>query len=213
MKKRTVAVASLLILSLAASAFAQRGPGGPRPDADDDGPEMEEPGDRPMARARGPHPGGPMGPGRDERDPAVEKEAMDYLKKQVPGIDEELERLQKDRPAVFRQKFRQYMTAYREPNRRDEVVQGLKTEFNVRRLVKAVRQAKGDEKEKVKKDLEKALSEQFDSNLARMEARLKKMQETIAELKTRIEKRRAVKSQIVKKRLGELTGEVETWEW
>jgi hypothetical protein len=154
-----------------------------------------------------------MGPDLDERNPAVEKEAMDYLKSQVPEMDEEIERLQKDRPEVFRQKFRRYMMAYRQPKLRDEVVKGLKTEFKVRRMVKAAREAKGDEKENAKKELGKALSEQFDANLARMETRLKKMQEGISDLKTRIEKRRGLKDQIVKKRLGELTGEVETWEW
>lgn len=209
MKKWTVAVASLLILSLAATAFAQKPPRGARQAPDKHGEsEMEEPGEGPMARRRG-----PLGPGAEDRNPAAEKEAMDYLKAQVPEMDEELERLQKDRPEIFQQKFRHYMMAYRDPKMRDEVIKGLKSDFQVRRLVKAVREAKGDEKEKVKKDLEKALSEQFDSNLARMEARLKRMQEEIGELKARIEKRRSVKDQIVKKRVGELTGEVETWDW
>ena len=216
MKKWTMALTSLMMLSLAASAFAQKGPGGPRPDLDDDGPEMEEPGDRPMPRARGQNqrgPRGPMGPGMDERNPEAEKEAMDYLKKQAPELDEELSRLKKDRPEVFHKQFQRYMIAHRNPKLRDEVIKGLKAEFKVRRLVKAVRDAKGGDKDKLKKDLEGALSEQFDANLARMEARLKKMQETIGDLKARIEKRRGLKDQIVKKRLGEMTGETETGEW
>ena len=43
--------------------------------------------------------------------------------------------------------------------------------------------------------------------------RLKKMQEEIEKLKARIEKRRSMKSQLVQKRLGELSGDTETWDW
>ncbi|MCX5795154.1 MAG: hypothetical protein NTY77_06665 [Elusimicrobia bacterium] len=193
MKKRMLLASLLASLVLAGQAFAQKPPQRPGP----------EPG---AGEEHGK-------PGLEERNPAVEKEAMEYLKKQIPEIDEELERMQRDKPEVFHQRFRQYMFAYRDPKLRDEFIKGIKSDFEVRRLVQAVRQAKGDDKEKLKKDLEKALSEQFDTNLARMEFKLKRMQEEIGELKTRIDKRRSVKDQIVKKRLGELTGEVETWDW
>ncbi len=44
-------------------------------------------------------------------------------------------------------------------------------------------------------------------------ARCKKMQEEIEKLKARIEKRRSMKTQLVQKRLGELSGDTETWDW
>ncbi|MBI5240804.1 MAG: hypothetical protein HY926_10055 [Elusimicrobia bacterium] len=211
MKKWTLAVASMLILSLAGSAFAQKPPKAPRHVPDEQ--EMEEPDEGQMAPRPGMPPRGPMGPGMEERNPAVEKEAMDYLKKQVPGIEEDIEKMQQDKPEAFHKMFRGYMFAYHKPELRDKVISKIKSDFQVRRLVRAVRQAKGAEKDKFKVDLEKALSEQFDNNLERMEFKLKKMQEGIADLKTRIDKRRSLKSDIVKKRLGELTGETETWDW
>jgi hypothetical protein len=170
--------------------------------------------DKPPQKWYAPGPDEEMGPGMDgPRNPGVEKEAMEYLSSQVPGIDEELERMRNDKPMAFHQKFKEYMKAYREPALRDRFIQNIKSEFQVRRLVKSLRQAQGAEKEQLKKDLEKALSDEFDLRLAGHEAKLKKMQDDIAELKSRIDKRRASKSQIVKKRLSELSGETETWEW
>lgn len=195
MKKGMLLASLLASLVLAGQAFAQKPPQGP-----------------------GPEPGvgeehGKPGPGLEERNPAVEKEAMDYLKGQIPEAEGDLEQMQRDRPEAFHQRFRDYMFAYRDPERRDQFVKNLKLDFQVRHLVQALRKTKGQEKDKLKKDLEKALSEQFDTRLAGMEFKLKRMQEEIGDLKTRIDKRRALKEQIVKKRVGELTGEVETWDW
>jgi|GEM_PF-6817280 len=207
--KKGILVASLFTaFILAGSAFAQKPPNGPENAPEDqNAPGMEEPG-----RHAPPAPGA-MEPGMEERNPAAEKEAREYLKSQIPGIETDLDQLRRDKPDMYHQRFRDYMHAYVDPNLREQFVKNLKLDFQVRHLAKAVREAKGAEKDKLKKDLEKALSEQFDSNLARMEFKLKRMQTEITELRTRIDKRRAVKEQIVKKRLGELTGELETWDW
>ena len=205
MNKAMSAALIISALGLAAGAWAQPQPKGPD---DQQEPGMEDPRQGPMGRRHG-----PMGPGMQERDPAVEKEAMEYLKKQVPEFDEELKEMKREGPNPSSRKFREYMFAYRDERMREQFVKGLRTEMKVRRLVKAVRQGQGADKEKLKSELEAALSEQFDHNLARMEFRLKKMQEEIGGLKSRIDKRRALKSEIVKKRLGEVTGDVEPWEW
>ncbi|MDD5627507.1 MAG: hypothetical protein PHU21_00465 [Elusimicrobia bacterium] len=210
MNKWTVAVASMLMLSLAGSAFAQKPPRAGRHAPDES--EIDEPSRGPMDRRMGPREDRGR-PGLEERNPEAEKEAMDYLKKQVPGIEADIETMQREKPEAFHKLFRGYMFAYHKPELRDQVVRGIKADFQVRHLVKDLRQAKGADKDKLKKDLEKALSEQFDNNLARMEQRLKRMQDEIGDLKTRIDKRRSLKSDIVKKRLGELTGDVETWDW
>ncbi|MEI8190627.1 MAG: amino acid--tRNA ligase-related protein [candidate division NC10 bacterium] len=73
----------------------------------------------------------------------------------------------------------------------------MKAEFKVRQLMHGAKKAQGAEKETFKKDLEKALGEEFDAKLAGHELKLKKMQDEISQLKARIEKRKAVKDKIV----------------
>jgi ParB-like chromosome segregation protein Spo0J len=183
---------AMLAPMLAAAAWAQKGPGPGKPPQ----PGMEDERDIP--------PGGPEG----------EEQAMEFARENFPPeMVKEIEQMRQEHPDKFRQKLHGMAPILRDPEVKAMFVRGAKAEFEVRRLVQAVKKADAAEKEKLKKELESALNAEFDAKLAGHELKLKKRQEEITNLKSRIEKRRALKDKIVQKRLGEVMGEVESWDW
>ncbi|MBI5245236.1 MAG: hypothetical protein HY922_16360 [Elusimicrobia bacterium] len=180
---------------MAAAAWAQKGPGPGR------------------------EPGGPPPGMEDERDfppgpPEGEEKAMEFARESFPPeMVKDIERLRQENPDKFRRRLHDMAPILRDPEAREMMKRNMKAEFAVRRLAQGIKKAQGAEKDALKKDLEKALAEEFDAKLAGHELKLKKMQEEISNLKARIEKRKGLKDKIVQKRLGEMTGEVETWDW
>lgn len=141
------------------------------------------------------------------------KEVLGYFKDSHPEMHQELSRSPSGRSRGFRGKMREMMPLLKDPETRELVKRNMAAEFKTRKLAERMSKATGKEKESLKSDLEKSVSELFDAKLSAQEARLKKMQEKIAGLKEKIDKRRSLKAQIVKKRLSELSGETESWEW
>jgi len=190
---RTFVFGALCASALAAAAWAQKGPAGPgRPLQ----PGVEDDRDAP--------PGGPEG----------EERAVEFARENFPPeMVKEIEQMRQEHPDKFRQRLHGMAPMLRDPEAKAMFVRNAKAEFEVRHLCQAMKKAGPAEKEKLKKELEAALSDEFDAKLAGHELKLKKMQEEIADLKTRIEKRKALKDKIVQKRLGEIMGDVESWDW
>lgn len=142
-----------------------------------------------------------------------EREILDFVREQDPEMGKHLLEATKDNPGMFHMKMAELANMYRNPDLRPIFSRNLKAEAKVRRLSEAYRKASGKEKESMRADLEQALGEQFDAKLAGHETHIQKMQEEISRQKERIAKRKALKEQIVKKRVAEMSGDVESWDW
>lgn len=153
---------------------------------------------------------GPDGPGPNEGE---EREVLDFLRDNNPDMARKLEDLREREPRVFRRKMMEIMPLYQDKDVRDTFVRGWKAEGKVKKLAETYRKADGKEKEPLRKELEDALGDVFDSKLAGHEIKLKRMSEELARQRERIAKRKSMKSQIVKKRLAEISGDVENWDW
>ncbi|HBL15931.1 MAG TPA: hypothetical protein DD417_04005 [Elusimicrobia bacterium] len=88
------------------------------------------------------------------------------------------------------------------------------TRMTVKKLMKGYRGEKdAKKKEEIKGELKQALDRAFDADLAAQGLRIKKMEEELGKLKERIGKRKGMKQKIIDKKLGELSGDEEGWEW
>ncbi len=144
---------------------------------------------------------------------AEEREILDFVRENNAEMGKHLGDAKEHNPEMFHQKMQELSNMYRNPDMRTIFSRTMKAETNVRRLSEAYRKASAKEKEGMRAELEQALNEQFDAKLAGHEMHLKKMQEEIARQKERVSKRKAMKEQIVKKRMSELSGDVESWDW
>ncbi len=151
--------------------------------------------------------------GPDERPTPEEDEALEAIRANAPEVHEELSRARRMQPRGFRKQMREFMPMMRDPDMRQVLFRNMRAEMKLRRMGEEYKGAEGARKDELKKGIETALSEQFDAKLQAHETRLKKMREEIVRLESRIDKRRKLKDQILKKRLGELSGDVEAWEW
>lgn len=70
-----------------------------------------------------------------------------------------------------------------------------------------VRQLPRDQRVKLKEELTKVLNEHFDVRQKRRELQIKRMEEELSRLRDAVHKRNEAREPIVRKRLGELTGE------
>jgi hypothetical protein len=152
------------------------------------------------------------GPGMEPGGPE-EREALEFIKEAAPEMQDEFFRARKEKPAAFRKRLRGMAPMLKDPKTRETLKKQFKLDFEVRRLAKEMRGAKGEAKEALKKDLAKALSDQFDAKLDLQVKRLQKMKDDISDLEGRISKRKVLKGEIVKKRLAELSGDAEPWDW
>lgn len=166
--------------------------------------------------AEGPEEGPPPGPPEAEGSfsPADEEKALGFVKENAPEMAQHLEKAKKENPEGYRQHMHGIVQMSRDPDMRQVFLRNMKSEQRVRKASGALRHGQGGDKEALKKELEAALSEQFDAKLAQQELQLKKMETEIGRLKARIDKRRGLKEKIVKKRVGELSGDdAEAWDW
>jgi len=136
------------------------------------------------------------------------------IKKHSPHMHERLMRLRKHNPAEFEEKARHMLPMLRKPAQRKEFLKHIAAEYKAHELMRRYRETKDDkEKQRLKGELRAALAGEFDAKLAKHEMHLKKMKEEIARLEKRIAKRRSLKKKIVEKRLNEISGDEESWEW
>ncbi|MBI4678782.1 MAG: hypothetical protein HY748_14480 [Elusimicrobia bacterium] len=212
MRKRMMLLGAALVMGSWAGTWAA-GPGAgekkgkdprgfPPPPAVEDIEDGEE--------SPGPYEG--RGP-RNEMEGPEEREALEFIREAAPEMQDEFFRARREKPAAFRKKLRRMAPMLKDPETREALKRQIKLEFQVRRMASEMRKADGKEDEAVKKELAKALSEQFDAKLELQVKRLQKMKEDLSQLESRINKRKAQKDEIVKKRLSELSGESEPWDW
>ena len=182
-----------------AAAVGMTGVGAARAEGPEDGASSE------------PRPGGPGGPGGPVG-AEEEGKVLAFLKENAPDMARHIDMARREKPEEYRHRLRELAMMVRNPDMREVFLKNYAAESKVRKLVEGVRRADGADKERQSRDLEAALSEQFDAKLAQQELQVKKMQEEIGKLKARIESRRARKAQLVKKRLAEMTGDGDGWD-
>lgn len=151
-------------------------------------------------------PGGAVG--ADE-----EAKVMTFLRENRPEMARHLEGVKREEPGEYKKHLVELARMVRNPDMREVFLKTSAAEAKVHKAAEAVRRADGNDKDRLSKELEAALGEQFDAKLAQQELQVKKMTEEIGKLKARIEARRAKKAQLVKKRLAEMTGEGDGWDW
>lgn len=167
------------------------------------------------ARAEGKVPPHESGPEKAGKAVGAEEEAnvMAFLRENAPEMAHHLEGAKRDNPDEFRKRMSELANMVRNPDMREVFAKNMSADGAVRKAMEGVRKAEGAEKERLSKELEAALGEQFDARLAKQELQVKKMTEELGKLKSRIESRRAKKAELVKRRLAEMTGEGEGWDW
>lgn len=138
---------------------------------------------------------------------------LTFLRENRPEMARHLEGVKRERPEEYRKHIAEMGKMVRDPDMREVFLKNSGAEAKVQKAAEAARRAEGADKERLSKELEAALGEQFDAKLAQQELQVKKMTEEIGKLKGRIEARRAKKPQLVKKRLAEMTGEGDGWDW
>lgn len=155
------------------------------------------------------------GPGRPGKalSPEDEAKVLDFLRENAPEMFRHLEGAKRERPDEYRRHLPELAKMTRDPDMRGVFLKNAAADAKVRKAAEAARGAEGADKERSSKDLEAALGEQFDAKLAQQELQVKKMTEELAKLKERIEGRRAKKAALVKKRLAEMTGDGDGWDW
>lgn len=162
-------------------------------------------GEAPPESAEGPH-----GPAAGPED---EARVLAFLKENRPEMARHLDGAKRERPGEYKKHITELARMVRNPDMREVFLKTTAAEAKVHKAAEALRGAEGADKERLSKELEAALGEQFDAKLAQQELQLKKMSEEIGKLKGRIEARRAKKAQMVKKRLADMTGEGDGWDW
>ena len=158
------------------------------------------------------HEEGPERPGK-ALSPEEESKVLDFLRENAPEMARHLEGARRERPEEYRRHLPELAKMTRDPDMRVVFIKNANSEAKVRKAAEAVRRAEGADKDRLAKELETALGEQFDAKLAQQELQVKKMTDELAKLKERIEARRAKKAAMVKKRLAEMTGDGDGWDW
>jgi len=149
---------------------------------------------------------------------ALDEEILSSVKEYDAEFAAKLETLLKEKPFVARMavgKAGQLLKFAKEKGDKDfaqKIIRGLKLDLECQELAKSYKDSGSDsEKAKLKQQLEAKLGESFDLRLAGEEKRVADLSKKVDELKTRIAKRKAKKSELVKDRLQELTTEKERW--
>jgi hypothetical protein len=86
------------------------------------------------------------------------------------------------------------------------VVEDQKLERETQELAHAIRQAKAEDREKLKTELGVKVNQHFDCRQKRRELSLKRMEEELARLRDAIRARNETRDDVIKKRLAELVG-------
>ncbi|WP_457651172.1 hypothetical protein [Rhodocaloribacter sp.] len=81
------------------------------------------------------------------------------------------------------------------------------------RLAREARRAEGDEREKLEAELQEKLEAIFERKMELREKRVEKLEEALEEARTRLEERRKAREEIIQRRLRDLLGEEDLYEW
>lgn len=144
--------------------------------------------------------------------PDMEEIVLDTIKRNDPAFAEKLAGLRESNPKKYdvtigiASKFLSMVKKAEEPGLEKDVVRGISLEYDVRELSLQYEKASDSEKAKIKDSLKTKLNELFDIRAKGQEARIKRMEKEIAELRANMQKRKANKSKIVEQRLNELVG-------
>ncbi|MFA5161499.1 MAG: hypothetical protein WC421_04560 [Elusimicrobiales bacterium] len=145
---------------------------------------------------------------------------MDKIAEQVRQTDaafaDRLEKMRKDAPNLFHALLRNigpkmFFFAASDKEARVKAIAVVSLDADILELSQSYREASSADKTAIKKKMEAKLAQQFDAKLALDQARVDNLSGELAKLKSRIEKRKSQKSDLVSKRLDEITGEAEPW--
>jgi len=146
--------------------------------------------------------------------------ALGFLRENDPEMHREVQEQREAHPEEFRRQFRRHLEGFRQirhardPEIKERFIRNIKSGFRLHRLAEKARKAESEkEKAELKPKLTEALEEMFEAHLAAQELQVARMQKELARVKGRIDKRRKEKAAIVEKKLEELTGESESFEW
>ncbi len=81
------------------------------------------------------------------------------------------------------------------------------------RLAREARRADDDEREKLEAELQKKLEAIFERKMELREKRVEALEESLEEARARLEERRKAREEIIRRRLRELLGEDDLYEW
>ena len=152
----------------------------------------------------------------------TEKDEQAYLTNVAPELKIALKEIKKynmEKYAEFLREFHwtsmelSYMYQDEEKEMIEREMQVLEYEILTESLAIKYKKASGSEKETVKKDLKENLSNLFDVKEQRREAEVKMLEEEIKKLKLKIASRKKNKEIIVRRRVEELLGDDEVFEW
>ncbi|MDD2772096.1 MAG: hypothetical protein PHP45_00195 [Elusimicrobiales bacterium] len=158
---------------------------------------------------------GPMGDGM------FGGEGMDRMIEQIrkddPALADKLEKMKKEKPFIFHAVIRDvapklFMAGMSgDKELRANAVKMFRLEVEIRELSWSYKKDDKADKDRIKKELQEKLAQEFDVKLALDQARVKMLSKEVDELKTRVEKRKTAKAALVGDRLAEALGEKETW--
>jgi hypothetical protein len=150
------------------------------------GPPQFQPFDRPIPPPPGGGPGGPgpHGPHDPARGPQFAPQGAGHG---IPPVD--LHRLEQDDPEMYAL-----------------VAEDQKLERETQELAHRFRQAKAEDREKLKAELGVKVNQHFECRQKRRELSLKRMEEELARLREAIQARNETRDQVIKKRLADLVG-------
>ncbi len=81
------------------------------------------------------------------------------------------------------------------------------------RLAREVRRAEGDEREQLEAELQEKLEAIFERKMELREKRVERLEESLEEARSRLEERRKAREEIIRRRLRDLLGEDDLYEW
>lgn len=219
----TVAVAAALIWCLAGTGFCQDDDETERRERKPRWKEMRgrEGEDGEEGRRKRMQGGGRMGGERGEK----MKKFLEHLKDENPEKYEDLMRLRKENPDLFREKLKEHIGEFiknkrgrgrerMDPETRERMKEIGGLEKQSMELAKQYRGAETDEeKQSIAGDLKQVLVRTFDMKLLNQQKNMERLEKRLEELKNLLEKRKESRNDVIQKRFDELTGKTEHMKW
>ena len=191
-------------------------------------PRMGQPpeGGRGLGGGRGMRQG--MGGGRMRGQFETQQEFIEWLKENYPEEAEELEELHERNPeaavrrlALSRRQYGRIMEAHQENPALAEVLkEDLQLKQHRDEILEQIKSAKGDNRDKLRKELHEVVSARFDLIVRKKQLkyeellrRLERLQKEVQEREAEVEKLAEKKDSAVQERLGELVGKREKINW
>ena len=160
--------------------------------------------------------------GRGRREFRLPEEFREFVEKVAPGRLEQIEQLRRTDPArmrevmmdLMRQKRRLDELKERDPAAYERTIESAQLEREARDMAEAARGTENEEeKTVVKEKLAEVISRLFDIQCENYEREIAEQTKRLEDMKKLLEKRRAAKEKIVKRRVDELTGDDDVLRW